>query len=177
LVAAAEAEAVSLLDSQLTFQGEIIMSETSTPVQDSEKPSLPAYPETDWFLQKLVSFANEWGLEISITLQVSGMLVSGVLVGGTKYFDEFAELFSDGLKNYPDLGQAFHELISSYKKLYEVKPEENPDLPPPHYIHLRNAKFYHPGQQPIPISDGVVWRGRISEVGGFNLGSLGPAEG
>lgn len=46
----------------------------------------------DWFLQSLVNMANTDSLQIGITLQVSGLLVSGVLVGGKAYFEGFAEL-------------------------------------------------------------------------------------
>lgn len=132
----------------------------------------PVTAETDWFLQNLVSFANDWGLEMGVTLQVSGMLVSGTLISGVKYFEEFAAQFSGGIKNSSELSEQFHQLISSYKEVYDVETTEMNNRLPPNYIHLRNAKFYQPGQKPFPTDHGVLWRGRVSEVGGFNLGSF-----
>jgi hypothetical protein len=125
--------------------------------------------ETDWFLQNLVDLTNRGAFEIGVTFQVSGMLVSGMLISGEKYFEEFAALFAGGFKNNTDVSDAFHKLISSYKKIYDVIDSE---LPPPNYVHLQNAKFFHPGQKAIPTNQGVLWRGRIAEIGGFYLGSL-----
>jgi len=42
------------------------------------------------------------------------------------------------------------------------------------YIHLRDAKIYAPGQNPLP-ANGLLWRGRLSSVGGFSYGVFGPA--
>lgn len=153
------------------------MSEAESIKTGNENPaSLPSY-ETDWFLQNLVRFANEWGLEMSITLQVGGMLVSGTLISGKRYFDEFATLFASGFKNdNQELGESFHKLISSYKQIYEVTPEESENSPPPAYIHLRNTLFFQPGQQVFPTSGQLLWRGRIAEVGGFHLGCLNATE-
>ena len=55
---------------------------------------LPPDAQQDWLLQSLVNMANVSELEIGITLQVSGLLVSGILVGGKKYFEGFAEDFA-----------------------------------------------------------------------------------
>ncbi|BBL58512.1 gas vesicle accessory protein GvpU [Methylomonas koyamae] len=140
-------------------------------VEDQTQP-VTVVAKTDWFLQNLVGFANLWGIEVGITLQVSGMLVSGTLISGDKYFEEFAAQFSGGFKNSPELSEPFHKLISSYKKVYDVAPEEESDCPPSNFVHLRNAQFYHPGQNPLPTSQGVLWRGRVAEVGGFILGSF-----
>jgi hypothetical protein len=47
-------------------------------------------------------------------------------------------------------------------------------MSPPNYIHLKEAKFFLPSGagKPIPANQGVWWRGRLSEVSGFILGSL-----
>jgi hypothetical protein len=43
----------------------------------------------------------------------------------------------------------------------------------PEFIHLSDVHFFVPGQPPIPTcGDGVFWRGRISEVAGFQFGIL-----
>lgn len=58
------------------------MSEDETRIPDEGK---------DWFLQLLVDAVNGTTSEIGLTLQVSGLLVSGTLVSGDKYFEGFAE--------------------------------------------------------------------------------------
>ncbi|WP_052177635.1 gas vesicle accessory protein GvpU [Methylotenera sp. G11] len=135
----------------------------------------PLVAETDWFLQSLVSFANEASLEIGITLQVSGMLVSGNLVSHKQYFDGFATEFSSAFTNSED-AESIKTNISSYGDLYKSN-DENKIQPPPQYIHLKNTRFFNTAGNPIPGNKGVWWRGRICEVGGFSLGSLSASQG
>jgi hypothetical protein len=123
-------------------------------------------------------------LEIGITLQVSGFLVSGILIAGSKYFEGFASDFSSGFKDEQDR-QALKTAISKYGEIY--KPTDDPlagyagrDSKPtktlPSYIHLKNAKFFNTVGNQIPDNRGVWWRGRLSEVSGFILGSLRPEQ-
>ena len=127
----------------------------------------------DWFLQSLVNMANN-GIEVGVTLQVSGLLVSGVLTGGKAYFEGFAEDFSGGL-NDPEVAESVRSSFAKFGDIY--KKEDGDEPPPPQYIHLKNARFFNTSGNPIPGNKGVWWRGRISEVAGFTLGSLGQAEG
>ena len=135
----------------------------------------PLVAETDWFLQSLVNMANETSLEIGITLQVSGMLVSGILVSHKQYFDgfgsEFASVFSDS-----EVSESIKTNISSYGDLYKSDNENVAPLPPPQYIHLKNTYFFNTVGKPIRSNKGVWWRGRICQVGGFSLGSLSVSE-
>ncbi|BBI98466.1 gas vesicle protein [Ferrigenium kumadai] len=127
----------------------------------------------DWFLQSLVNMAND-GIEIGVTLQVSGLLVSGVLAGGKSYFEGFAEDFSSGL-NDPEAAESVRGSFAKYGEIYKKEGDDAPPLP--QYIHLKNARFFNTSGNPIPGNKGVWWRGRISEVAGFTLGSLGQVEG
>ena len=147
---------------------------TTAELQDAEPRPISNYSgqASDWFLQQLVRFSNDWGIEMGITLQVSGVLVSGTLINGKKYFEDFSISFASGFKSDSELAESFKSLIGSYKEIYTTKPPEDADQPPPGYIHLKNARFIVPGQQAVPNPPGTLWRGRISEVGGFILGSL-----
>jgi len=136
-----------------------------------EQKTLPFISKSDWFLQRLVNYANDYRLEFGITLQVSGMLVSGTIISGQKYFDEFSANFTGGLSDQT-LVDSFSSLFNAYKGVYDVSPEEKDKLPPPEYVHIRNARFYQPGQKGMPTGNSVLWRGRLSEVGGFSLGSF-----
>ena len=53
----------------------------------------------DCFLQSLVSIVNDESASIPITLSVGGLLISGDMIGGKTYFDEFARQFKDGFKD------------------------------------------------------------------------------
>lgn len=128
--------------------------------------------QTDWFLQTLVRMVNNSDLEIGITLQVSGMLVSGILVSGKKYFDGFAKDFSSPFSENPELAESVRSNFAAYGEIYSQGEENDGEVPPPQYIHLKQARFFSTSGNPIPGNKGVWWRGRIGEVGGFSIGSL-----
>jgi len=113
--------------------------------------------------------ANKLGLEMSIVLQVSGFLIAGTLVSGPKYFERFA---SDFAREWPNKATAdmIQEAFSQYGEIYK---NTGDDLSQPAtYIHLENARFFHHGGKPIPMNHGIWWRGRLSEVSGFFMGSI-----
>lgn len=127
--------------------------------------------DTDWLLQQLVLLADT-GLEMPITLQVSGLLVSGLLVDNQKYFDGFGSDLASGFQE-AQIAEGLKELISKYGDAVKKNIEDGASEPPrPKYIHLRNAKFFNTSGNPIPANRGVWWRGRLCEVSGFIIGSL-----
>ena len=146
------------------------MSEDETRIPDEGK---------DWFLQLLVDAVNGTTSEVGLTIQVSGLLVSGTLVSGEKYFEGFAEALAaaqaDDKESAEKHRAAFAKYGEQYKRSEGNGSEEKKALPL--YIHLKDARFYTPGTKPIPGNKGVWWRGRISEVSGFILGVLDIAEG
>jgi hypothetical protein len=124
----------------------------------------------DWFLQKLVSLANVSPLEFGITLFTEGLIVSGQLCSGKKYFSTFASEFTDA---YPGDDEAKANIKAAFEtngEIYDVEP--NADTPPPQFIHLINARCFSHNGQPLPNNRGVAWRGKINAVSGFNLGQL-----
>jgi len=129
--------------------------------------------ENDWFLQSLVSIVNKSDISFGITLFVGGVLVSGQLVGGKKFFEGFGATFGGALSD----PQAAAETSENFAKFGNIYVSEDgsykQDTESPHYIHLQDARRFHPSGAPIPSNGGVWWRGRIREVAGFNLGSLG----
>ena len=143
-------------------------SHMSTEISNQEPLSCAAQP--DWFLQSLVNLANNSDVEIGITLQVSGLLVSGTLVGGKKYFEGFAEDFSSAFANDPESAESIKSSFTKYGEIYQK--EESEEVPPPQYIHMKDTHFFSTAGNPIPGNRGVWWRGRVAEVGGFILGSL-----
>jgi hypothetical protein len=125
----------------------------------------------DWFLRSLVDIVNNNDTEIGITLQVSGMLVSGLLVGGKKYFDGFANDIASPLSD-PDDSESARQFFAQYGDVTYPKKEnkEEQEYSPPNYIHLKGARFFHING--VVPSRGIWWRGRLSHVSGFILGNM-----
>jgi hypothetical protein len=126
----------------------------------------------DWLLQHLVALVTDGPLEIGMTLQVGGFLVSGKLVSGARYFEGIASDFAHGLAAYPQVAQSVRASFEEFGKLIYEGNAGPSARPLPHYIHLTDTKFFSTAGEPVPAGKGVWWRGRISEVGGFALGQL-----
>src|SRR4051794_38325355 len=90
---------------------------TNTTVED-ETILEPKLPKEDLLLKQFVLLAN-LGLEISITLNVDGFLVSGILVGGKTYFDALIAQIHDakGTSNEESL-KVIEEMLTSFRMLY-----------------------------------------------------------
>lgn len=92
---------------------------------------------------------------IAITLNVGGILVSGTLISKEIYLKEIYK-------------GAIWKALDKQTNEQEREPQTERL-----YIHLKNSRFYFPGQHPIPKDgDGVLWRGKLSSVDGFILGGL-----
>jgi hypothetical protein len=72
----------------------------------------------DWLLQSLISIVNNESASIPITLSVGGLLISGDMIGGKTYFDEFARQFKDGFTNISD--QTAAAIEESFKRLGDM---------------------------------------------------------
>jgi hypothetical protein len=130
--------------------------------------------DSDWFLQHLVELVNSTdGFGFGITLLVDGFLVSGTLVSGKKYFSGFTKDFAQGLSDGGGDGKQAKELFAGFSKIYDTKVAAgDPNNPGPSYLHLADAHFYETSDRPVPANRGVWWRGRLSCVSGFTLGTL-----
>ena len=73
-------------------------------IEDVEK-------HTDWVLQRLVALANIADYQVNIILNIHGLIISGRLISGWRYFDELVEL---SLKNVTENKQR-NEIIGFYK--------------------------------------------------------------
>jgi hypothetical protein len=99
-------------------------------------------------------------IENDITLHVGGLLVSGNIISGR-----------DFLMSYPQTDKMQEWLDKLEKPENTPVDKSSEDLP--EFIHLSGARFFIPGNPPIPTDDDrVFWRGRISEVSGFHFGIL-----
>jgi hypothetical protein len=147
-------------------KGEDMDTQPQEPTQDE----LQLGQKSDWFLASLVNIANSGPIEFGITLQIGGLLVSGNLVNGARYFEGFASEFAGG---FPDaeIAENIRKAIESHGVVYKPNDEDSKRSQPT-FIHLREARFFNTAGKPVPVNKGVWWRGRLSEVSGFVLGSL-----
>lgn len=134
-------------------------------------------PEADHFLRFLVTVMDNTDLEVGVTLNVGSVLVSGLLVGYDKYVEGVvSQLRKAG--GDKEANMFVEEIFRRYAEVYNSDVEGDDPTPQPDmdtiYIHLAEARFFAPGSAPLPV-EGVWWRGRLSEVQGFTLGTLAPA--
>ena len=143
-------------------------------MSDSQGPdaaSIPSAAQHDWFLQALVNIANTSPLNFGVTLQVSGFLVSGVVVSGKAYFAAMGEQVADGYAQNPEIANQMRRMFATFESAYP-NGQGQPDQPVPQFIHLQNARFYSTDSTPVPGNQGIWWRGRISEVSAVVIGIL-----
>jgi hypothetical protein len=115
----------------------------------------------DGILELIVKFSEteESPLESPITLIVGGLLVSGHIISKEKFV-------------------AVNPITAMIKEIADKHAEEEGESEEPEddgkrrYIHLRDAKYFSPGQPPIPSSGFVSCRIKLSDVAGFHFGYL-----
>jgi len=150
------------------------------PAETETQPEAPLQEviladDKDWFLQTIIETVIQAGVEMGVTLTVGGTTIGGLLISGKKYFEELSDSIGSLSKKDDDVESIMANGWRQYTQLYDV-PEGAPDDWKPNpagYIHLRDARVYAAGEQPIP-ENGMLWRGRLAAVDGFALGSFGP---
>lgn len=132
-------------------------------------PPTPTEPPEDYFLQALVELVNgaaDGGLSFGITLQMGGLLVSGTVIAGDKYFEQFGETFAGAFDNGDRVKQAIARFGDRYRDGRAGQAANDAGVG---YIHLENCRF---GDVNALSHFAPLWRGRIAEVDGFFLGLL-----
>lgn len=129
---------------------------------------------TDWYLGWIVGNAEQYGLEQGVTLTIGGNFVTGTLISGRKYFEEIGNLMRSASGDLSEeVREGLGDIYGRFKEFYpEATGEDLPDYRFS-YIHLRNARIFENGR-PLPTDRGFLWRGKLSAVDGFAIGSLDP---
>ena len=147
-------------------------SEIQKTQNESAEQSPKSLPDSDWFLEILVKWANGKDgntlVGTGITLSLKGLLVSGSLIGYREYFEGIASLAEKSNGNSEMVGFVADTIRGIAEKISKF------DMPV-EYIHLKDAHFYLGGNKEIPANAGVYWRGRLSEIDGFTIGLLSQA--
>ena len=132
----------------------------------------------DVLLETFVQTSIEIGEPFPVTLNVGGILVTGDIIGEGEYFGTLIE----GLGSHArELGTGEETIAKMNEFIWGLshasadrKVQEEGASHPLEYIHLRNV-FFVTGSGDIPQSGaggGFLWRGRISEIGGFIMGKI-----
>lgn len=131
----------------------------------------------DALLQYFVDVVNNNpDLAVSVTLNVSGIIVSGRIASRKEYF----ELLGDQVSRHLNVPDELAEKVGAYIKSFGVDESEegestdkaDKDLTHIHYIHLSDARIFHNSGNPIPYEAGLLWRCRINSVDAFSIGRL-----
>ncbi|MBW4422493.1 MAG: hypothetical protein KME13_25325 [Myxacorys californica WJT36-NPBG1] len=144
---------------------------SDAPTTDEQELNLPV-EDHDWLLKMFIRLVNDMDMEIGVTLNVRGLMVSGLLIGGKKYFDGIAQEVLATAS--PAFGEGFHGFLAKIgEDMYPKKNEENPKQKRGiGFVHLKNATIIGGNGSPIPSNSGKYWRGRLSAVDGFWLGNI-----
>jgi hypothetical protein len=118
----------------------------------------------DWFLESLVNIANETEVGVDVTLMVGGTVVTGTLASGKQYFEGLAGLKFQGNQ---EIGDVLKQVFADAGQALQPAGDE-----PPQYVHLRDARVVTTAGT-LPTNEGMWWRGHLSEVDAFWVGSLG----
>jgi hypothetical protein len=125
----------------------------------------------DFYLDILISMAKGKA-EMPITLMLNGLIISGILISSDEYF----KLFADGIiKEIIDKHIESGKIKAPSKddeNQSEASGEEETDEINTKFIHLKDAQIFTPGQNPVPNNVKMLWRGKISSVDGYWLGSM-----
>ena len=136
--------------------------DNNSETKPSEKPVLER--NYDLVLDLLMSVAtSDPSSVIPITLNVGGWMISGHIIGQEEYLKGFM---------FGILDQGIKKGVEVLKERGEWVEREETDDTLPEFIHLKNAKFYQPGQLGVPHGVGVLWRGRVAAVDGYIAGTL-----
>ncbi|MES2268797.1 MAG: hypothetical protein V4520_18680 [Bacteroidota bacterium] len=107
----------------------------------------------DWMFENMVTQINRKEEEIPMVINSNGIVLSGVLIGVREYFGLLLNTsapteLSDKVASKEDIELNFKQGIAA------------------DYFHMKNASFVQSsGMFP---KEGLLWRGKISEVNGFS---------
>lgn len=111
----------------------------------------------DIMLVSLITLAaEEPPIEHDVTLLVGGFLISGFVISYEKY-----------VQHHPTTA-GFESAIQQIQTEENLESTEYND----NFIHLRDAKYYVPGANPIPGNMGVFVRISLEAIQGFSFGKL-----
>ena len=122
--------------------------------------------------------AVERDMQIALTVNINGSVVTGTLVSTAVYYRTLADQFvtAEGGTDMDELfAEAFRGIIDDASRLEEAASRGSADGggPPVEFRHLTDARFVSGGAfLPHGRRPGVLWRCRVADVSGWNLGDM-----
>lgn len=132
-------------------------------------------PTEDAVLIMFLSLVEDDGIEVNVTLNIQGALVSGILVGSSAYYDGITEssrqLRDDTMskiitKRFSDLKEAY---LKEKQEQGDKKEEQDLSVT---YIHLKDAKYHHNSANSHMTTSVAWWRGKISSIDAYSFDTL-----
>jgi hypothetical protein len=127
----------------------------------------------DAVLLMLLSLVEADGLEVDITLNVKGAVVTGTLIGPTAYYEGITE----AARALPDetmskiFTKKFNDLKDEYtQQKQEQQSEKEGSECSATFIHLKNVQHVGESNQ-TATKKSNWWRGRISSIDSFSFGA------
>ena len=125
-------------------------------------------PDRDEMLAILVDAANASDSEMSVALTMPGGTVQGLLISHSKWIGLVDDAVTRANESMAGVFKGFAPPASV---------DDAGQGPPARHIHLMEARYVHPaGFTPGYDQEGMLWRGRLSEVAGWSLGFFGPGQ-
>ncbi|WP_372736260.1 hypothetical protein [Nocardioides sp.] len=131
-------------------------------MSDDEFRPIPA----DGLLMALAEVARtQEGFELGITVNVPGATVTGIMIGPRPWLRILAVSGEGGTNQFlSSVAGALDSMLDSAGEDVTAQ-----------CLHLRQAQYVSGGTF-TPTNAALLWRGRISEVAGFSIGSLTAAD-
>lgn len=135
--------------------------------------------QPDPMLRAIAAVPENSSLELGVTLNVKGLIITGFIISQKTYFDALITGL-DEVNQDSEVKTSLQHFLSELKgKLVpesrsEAENHQQPMLPK--LIHLRNVKIYPSEGRGMPTYGDALWRGKIDAVDGFTLGEMVPAQ-
>jgi hypothetical protein len=144
--------------------------------------------QVDWILQLLVWVTGQSTIEWPITLQLSGMHVSGFITSRERYFKGLRDTIRQRARYGVPEGLTEEDLSSGVQSIFDTlsdtsegasieqrqNTEDEEAWREIAFIHLRDARFLSPDGRLLSTDQATWWRGRLDRVHGFYFGAFGP---
>lgn len=147
------------------------MADETNAVAESDVNQPRTCPEEDWLLQDVVRMINHLeAASVGVTLTLPGGVITGELISLRQYFHEYAAQWKEAFRALPEVAETVEQQWKEFgdENSKSLK-ETNEALFS--YIHLKNATFITANGVLKMGGRGLLWRGRISTVSGFAIGS------
>jgi hypothetical protein len=141
------------------------------PLLNKKSSTAQKYP----MLQALAEVAERSPLELGVTLNIKGLIITGFIISQSNYFESLISGLKDTDQD-SEIKDSLLEFLSGLKEKLAAKSEQKNSHEFPRFIHLRNVKIYPSEGRGMPTYGDALWRGIIDSVDGFSLGEMVPAQ-